>query len=95
MVINLEVLYDGPNFLGIACCQEKGSIFCKDRQTGEAKTKVYISVYKIFPNSVLKSYAAIAEVKSLQIEAIAKFNNIRTGNISLGHRTDFANSVGT
>ena len=69
MVINWEVLYDGPIFLGIARCQEKGSIFCKHRRTEEAKTKVYISVYKIFTNSFLKIYAAIARVKSLQIEA--------------------------
>ena len=86
MVINWEVLYDGPIFLGIARCQEKGSIFCKHRRTEEAKTKVHISVYKIFTNSALKSYTAIAKVKSLQIEAIAKFSNICTGNIRTLYR---------
>ena len=93
MVINLEVLYDGPIFLGIARCQGKGSIFCKHRRTEEAKTKVHIFVYKIFTNSALNSYTAIAKVKSLQIEAIVKFNNICTGNISLGHCTNIANSA--
>ena len=34
-------------------------------------------------------------MKSLESEAIARFNNICTGNITLGHRTDFANSIGT
>ena len=60
IVIGLKVLDDGPLFFGIARCQERCSIVCKHRRTEEAKTKVYIFVYKIFTNSIFKSYAAIA-----------------------------------
>ena len=34
-------------------------------------------------------------MKSLQREGTAKSNSICAGNITLGHRTDFTNSVGT
>ena len=60
IVIGLNVLDDGPLFFGITCCQERGSIVCKHRRTEEEKTKMYIFVYKIFTNSIFKSYAAIA-----------------------------------
>ena len=60
IVIGLKVLDDGPLFFGIAHCQERGSIVCKHRRTEEAKTKVYIFVYKIFTNSIFKSYTTIA-----------------------------------
>ena len=60
IVIGLKVLDDGPLFFGIAHCQERGNIVCKHRRTEETKTKVYIFVYKIFTNSIFKSYAAIA-----------------------------------
>ena len=56
----LKVLDEGLLIFGKAHCQEKGSIVCKHRRTEEAKTKVYIFVYKIFTNSIFKSYAAIA-----------------------------------
>ena len=51
IAIGLEVLDDGPIFFGIARCQERGNIVCKNRRTKEAKTKVYILFYKIFINS--------------------------------------------
>ena len=60
IVIGLKALDDGPLFFGIARCQERGSIACKHRGTEEAKTKIYFFVYKIFTNSIFKSYAAIA-----------------------------------
>ena len=60
IAIGLEVLDDGPNFFGTACCQERCSIVCKNRQPEEAKTKVYIFVYKILINSIFKSYTGIA-----------------------------------
>ena len=47
IVTDSEGLDDGQIFFGIACCQEKGSIVCKNRQTEEAKSKVHIFVYKI------------------------------------------------
>ena len=59
IVIDFEVLDDGPMFLGIARCQERGSVVCKNRRTEEAETKVYIFVYKIFINSIFKSYTAM------------------------------------
>ena len=59
-VIGLEFLVDGPIFFGIARCQKRGSIVCKHRRMEEAKTKIYIFVYKIFINSIFKSYTAIA-----------------------------------
>ena len=59
IAISVEVLDDGPIFSGIARCQERGSIICKHRRIVEAKTKVYIFVYKIFTNSFLKIYTAI------------------------------------
>ena len=59
-VIGLEFLVDGPIFFGIARCQKRGSIVCKDRRIDGAKTKIYIFVYKIFTNSIFKSYTAIA-----------------------------------
>ena len=51
IVIGFEVLDDGPIFFGIAHCQERCSFVCKNRQTKEAKTKVYILFYKIFISS--------------------------------------------
>ena len=39
--------------------QEKGTFDCIYRPTKEAKTKVYIFVYKIFTNNFLNSYTAI------------------------------------
>ena len=36
----LEVLDDGPIFSDIACCQERRSFVCKNRQTEGAKTKL-------------------------------------------------------
>ena len=51
---------EGPIFSVIASRQERGSFVYKQRQTGEAKTKAYIFVYKIFTNSFLKSNMAIA-----------------------------------
>ena len=60
IVIGLEFLDNGPMFFGIARFKETGSIVCKHRQSEEAKTKVYIFVYKIFTNSIFKSYTAIA-----------------------------------
>ena len=59
-VIGSDVLDDRPIFFGIALCQERGNIICKNRRTEEAKTKVYIFVYKIFINSIFKSYTAVA-----------------------------------
>ena len=59
VVNGLKVLDDEQLFFGIAHCQERGSIVCTHRRTEEAKTKVYIFVYKIFTNSIFKSYAAI------------------------------------
>ena len=50
------------NFLGVTCRQESDSFVYKHRQTGEAKTKVYIFVYKIFTNNLFKNYTAIAAV---------------------------------
>ena len=60
IVTGLKVLDDGPLFFGLTRYQERGSIVCKHRRTEEAKTKVHIFVYKIFTNSIFKSYAAIA-----------------------------------
>ena len=60
IVIGLEVLDDARIFFGIARCQERGSIVCKNRRTKEAKTKVYIFLYKIFKNCIFKSYKAFA-----------------------------------
>ena len=48
VIIGFEVLDGGPIFFGVARSPERGSIVCKNRQTEEAKTKVYIFVYKIF-----------------------------------------------
>ena len=59
IVIGLKVLDDGPIFFGIVCRQERGGFICKYRWKEDAKTKVYKSVYKIFTNSVFKSYRAI------------------------------------
>ena len=39
--------------------QEKGTFDCIYRPTKEAKTKIYIFVYKIFTNNFLNSYTAI------------------------------------
>ena len=60
IVIGWKVLDDAPLFFGMARCQERGSIVCKHRWTEDAKTKVYIFVYKVFANSIFKSYTAIA-----------------------------------
>ena len=60
IVIGLKVLDNGPLLFAIAHCQERGSIVSKHRQTEGAKTTVYIFVYKIFTNSIFKSYATIA-----------------------------------
>ena len=54
------------------CRQESGSFVYKHRQTGEAKTKVYIFVYKIFTNNLFKNYTAIAAVP-WKSEAIARW----------------------
>ena len=56
IVTGLEVLDGWPIFSAVAC----RSFVCKHRRTGEAKTKLYIFVYKIFTNNFLKSYATIA-----------------------------------
>ena len=39
IVIGFKVLDGGPTFVGIACCQERGSTVYKKRRTEEAKTK--------------------------------------------------------
>ena len=50
IAIGLEVFVDGPTFFGITSHQERDSFVYKHRRTEEAKTKVYIFVYKIFTN---------------------------------------------
>ena len=60
IVIGLEVLDDGPTFFGIGLCQERGSIVFKHKRIEEAKTRIYIFVFKIFTNIIFKSYTAIA-----------------------------------
>ena len=57
--IGLKVLNDGPIFSARARCQERGSFVYKHRWMGEAKTKVYIFIYKTFTNIFFKSYTAI------------------------------------
>ena len=71
IVLGFKVLDNGPIFFGIAHCQERGSIACKNRRTEEVKTKVYIFVHKIFINSTFKSYTAIA----MGFHALAKWSH--------------------
>ena len=71
--IGLEVLDDGPIFSGIVHCQERGSIICKHRRTEEAKTKVYIFVYKAITNSIFKIYTAI----EMGLHALAKWSHYK------------------
>ena len=59
-MLYLSLLPRSQKLFGIARCQERGSIVCIHRRTEEATTKVYIFVYKIFTNSIFKSYTAIA-----------------------------------
>ena len=84
-VIGSEALDDEPMFSGIAHSQERWSFACKQRQTEDTKTKVFIFVYKIFTSSFFKRYTTISmwcrtlakwsycKVKPLQNEAIAKW----------------------
>ena len=60
IVTGSEVLDDGLMFSATARSQERWNCVCTHRQTEEAKTKIYIFVYKIFTNSFFKRYAAIA-----------------------------------
>ena len=54
-------------------CQERGSIVCKHREREEAKTKVCIFVYKIFKDSIFKSYIAIA----MESHALTKWSHYK------------------
>ena len=56
-VIGLEFLVDGPIFFGIARCQKRGSIVCKDRRIEGAKTKI---------SSLFIKYLQIAFLKAIQ-----------------------------
>ena len=71
--IGWKMLDDEPIFFGIASCQERGSIVCKNRLTEEAKTKVYIFVYEIFINSIFKTYTAIV----MGFHALAKWSHCK------------------
>ena len=71
--IGWKMLDDRPIFFGIASCQERGSIVCKNRLTEEAKTKVYIFVYEIFINSIFKTYTAIV----MGFHALAKWSHCK------------------
>ena len=85
----------------IARCQERGSIVSKHGRTEKRKRKYTSLFLKYLQTAFLKAnnhsngVPCPGKVKSLESEAIAKFNNSCTGNITLGHRTDFANSIGT
>ena len=56
----MEVLDNKPKVCGITRCQERRSYIAKHKQTREAKTKIYLSIYELFTNRYLKSYIAIA-----------------------------------
>ena len=60
IVIDLEVLDDGPIFSGVSSRQESDYFVCKHRRTEEAMTKVCIFVYEVFTNNFFQSYTAIA-----------------------------------
>ena len=85
----------------IARCQERGSTVSKHGRTEKPKRKYTSLFIKYLRTAFLKAnihcngIPCPGKVKSLESEAIAKLNNICTGNITLGHPTDFANSIGT
>ena len=55
----LRRLWMKTDIFGYSPLSKRGSLVCKQRRTGEAKTKVYILICKIFPNSVFKTYTSM------------------------------------